>query len=786
MRTPIAVCLFLLLLTGCAAKAPEPVLFTPPTRPIDYLSEVKPLLDKRCVVCHSCYNSPCQLKLSSYEGVDRGASKERVYDGSRLASMDPTRLFHDAQSTEEWRQRGFFSVTGSTAQAAGKNNSLMLHLLDHKMKNPRSRGDYFSEDEDLSCAATSIELGSYLEKHPNRGMPFGFPPLTKEEFATIAGWLSQGGRGPTAAEQAALISPSQADAIEITKWEKFLNQGDAKHRLTARYLYEHLFLAHIKFHDNEYYELVRSATAAPERLRLINTVRPYDDPGVKRFYYRFRKIHSTIVHKTHMVFELNAEVMARFEELFIAPDWLEEPHLVGYKARMAANPFHAFEQIPPRSRYQFLLDNSHYILTTFIRGPVCKGQVALNVVNDHFWVMFLDPDHDLSLRYPALLRFQRDNLRMPIERGSDTRISDVVWKDNYRDAVVDYYRFRQDFYMIHNYEGLGYEAIWPGERQEDAPLLTVFRHFDSASVHRGALGDLPRTAWVIDYPLMERIYYALVAGFDVYGNVGHQLMVRKYMDALRVEGESAFLAFMPLARRQGMMANWNRGVRLKDLHYYVSGLPAKVDYKSNEHKREFVETLINSHLHLGCCNRLDQVNYEGEAGGCRQGPAEYHNIDDIMAGFCAAGRPGANLVRVFNDLNANLAYVRIRMGEGDDSGDEVVSIVINRWHDNVAVIFSEEKNLDPSRDRAVFLRGFVGSYPNYLFDVRREELPEFFNMLANFDEKGQGMAQLKRFGVNRGDADFWDHFDWFQKRFLEMEPVRGGLFDLNRYYYRAL
>ena len=50
------------ILAGCAVKAPQPVTVRVPSRQIDYLSEVKPLLDKRCVVCHSCYNSPCQLK----------------------------------------------------------------------------------------------------------------------------------------------------------------------------------------------------------------------------------------------------------------------------------------------------------------------------------------------------------------------------------------------------------------------------------------------------------------------------------------------------------------------------------------------------------------------------------------------------------------------------------------------------------------------------------------------------------------------------------------------------
>src|SRR5450631_4092533 len=80
-------------LAGCAGKALPPVAVKIPTRTIDYQKEVKPLLDKRCAVCHSCYNSPCQLKIDSFEGADRGATKRAIYISARLSSMDPTRLF---------------------------------------------------------------------------------------------------------------------------------------------------------------------------------------------------------------------------------------------------------------------------------------------------------------------------------------------------------------------------------------------------------------------------------------------------------------------------------------------------------------------------------------------------------------------------------------------------------------------------------------------------------------------------------------------------------------------
>lgn len=767
---------------GCVGKALPPVMVKIPTRTIDYQKEVKPLLDKRCTVCHSCYNSPCQLKLDSFEGADRGATKRAIYNATRLKTMDPTRLFTDAQTTKEWRGKQFFSVTESTV-SNGLNDSIMIQLLSHKMKNPKSVGEYRPEADDLTCSEDKNELGGYLEKHPNNGMPFGFPPLKEEEFETIAGWLVQGAKGPDAAQQAELTTPKASDAKAIEQWEAFLNRGDAKHVMTARYLYEHLFLAHLKFGTptNEFYEVVRSRTAPGQPLDLIATVRPYDDPGVERVYYRFRKIHSTIVHKTHMVFELDDAQLQRFNELFIQPEWLQPPHLVGYDSKLRANPFSAFEQIPPRARYQFLLDNALYIIMTFIHGPVCKGQIALNVIDDHFWVMFMDPDHDLGVAYPGFLKKYRDKLRMPIERGSGLRIFSAL-TDEHRKAAVEFYQARQDYYACLNYGGLGYESIWKGNRAKDAPLLTIYRHFDSASVHKGALGDLPKTMWVLDYPLLERIYYALVAGFDIYGTAGHQLAIRLYMDALRVEGESNFLDFLPPDKRQDIMQSWYKGVDPEKINYYPSSLPAKITFITDEPKREFVEHVVTRHILPATNITLDRVNYLPAGAPHPTLPEKYETNADYLQAFRAVSRPGTPFFAMVNDSNANLAYVRVRRVK---ERDIAFSMVINRWHDNVAFLIKEDARLDPAKDSADFIPGLIGSYPNYFFDVQEKDLPDFIDLLAHFDKSPKDMERLAKYGVNRADDRLWETYDWFQQRFNEDEPVLGGLFDLNRYFHRT-
>ena len=781
-NTLVATILLSFFLSACATKPLPPVAIKIPTRQIAYLQEVKPLLEKRCTVCHSCYNSPCQLKLDSFEGVDRGATKRAIYNASRLQSMEPTRLFTDAQTTEEWRKKEFFSVTASTAPE-GFNDSLMIQLLAHKIKNPKSRGEYKPDADDLTCSENGSELADYLEKHPNRGMPYGFPPLKEDEFDLVSGWLYQGAKGPSPVEQQGLETPKPVDAAAILKWESFFNQHDPKHAMTARYIYEHLFLAHIKFGTttNEFFEMVRSKTPPGVTLELIPTVRPYDDPGVSPVYYRFRKVHSTIVQKTHMVYQLDDARMARFDELFIKPEWLQTPHLVGYEPRLSANPFKAFEQIPPRSRYQFMLDSSEYIIMSFIHGPVCKGQIALNVIDDHFWVLFMDPDHDLAVKYPGFLKLHKDRLAMPTENGSDLRLFSLLTNEH-KKLAIEFYQARQEQYQALNYSGLGYDAIWKGNSAADAPLLTVYRHFDSASVHKGALGSLPKTVWVIDYPLLERIYYALVAGFDVYGTGGHQLTVRLYMDRLRIEGESYFLDFMPPEKRQEIMQSWYLNTDFKKTSFSPSDLPAGITFATADPKREFVENLIENHLLKDTGIKLDPYNYLKAGETYPPLPKKYETFQDYINGFRAVSRPGTPFVALVNGTNSNLAYLRIRANNGKDF---VLTSVVNRWHDNVAFLLGEEDRWDPAKDNVEFVKGMIGSYPNFLLDIEQADLPDFFDLLAHYDGSPQHIKRLSKYGINRSDDRFWATYDWFQKRFMEDEPVRGGLFDLNRYYYMA-
>lgn len=152
-----------------------------------------------------------------------------------------------------------------------------------------------------------------------------------------------------------------------------------------------LFYRSLKSHQRYTYSifaLVRSTTPPGQPVNRIATRRPYDEPNVDRVYYRLVAYPATIVDKTHQPYALNDNKLDRIQELFIKPDY-DVKELPSYKPTVAANPMTAFAALPVEARYNFMLDNAQNTIMSFIKGPVCRGQLALNVINDRFWVFLL-------------------------------------------------------------------------------------------------------------------------------------------------------------------------------------------------------------------------------------------------------------------------------------------------------------------------------------------------------------------------------------------------------------
>jgi hypothetical protein len=742
---------------------------TPGTAAPDYWRDVRPVLDKRCVVCHACFDAPCQLNLTAFEGVERGANHDEiVYAAVRLKPADPTRLFIDATNTAGWRAKGFYSVLDNSPPVSPEaaRAGLMLRMLALKKQHPQpvtmplGAGFDIGIDRKQQCPAPD-DFGRFAERFSLWGMPYGLPDLSDGEYATLTGWLLRGApyREPPPVDAAALK--------RVADWETFLNGTTLKQRLMSRYLYEHLFLAHFYFTNGDtrqYFRFVRSRTPPGQPVDVIATRRPFDDPGTDTFWYRLEPIHATIVAKTHMPYPLNAAKMRRFQQLFLKPDF-QVTQLPGYAQEVAGNPFVAFEALPVDSRYRFMLDDAEYFIQGFMKGPVCRGQVAVDVIEDRFWVVFANPDSPLTERSGSLLASESDNLRLPDE-GSTSPLGLLSWR-KYKDMQKNYLKAKQA--ALQNMPAttkIDLDLIWDGDGKNSNAALTIFRHNDNASVVRGLFGTPPKTAWVIGYTLFERIHYLLVAGFDVYGTTAEQLDTRLYMDFMRMEGEFNFIALLPEVSRQKVRDYWYRDAD-DSVREYVYGSRISLDrdtdinYTTGDPRVELMK-MLRQKLKPVLDTRHDLA---GEAD-----PKLRQNLQQLAAasGNAIAWLPEASFLSVVPSPRA-----------AADAGG-VFSLIKDTAHSNVASLFREGKRLIPAENQLSVARGFVGQYPNAFFQVTRQDLPAFSAAVAGLQSDADYRALVARFGIERTSASFWPNSDALARAYTKLEPVDAGIFDFGR------
>ena len=151
-----------------------------------FYDEVQPVLAQRCATCHGCSDSPCQLKLTSFEAVARGANEKNLFNPrpfydtprehrlSHYRHLDDEGLVDMNWTTRLWRTAGYYSVTD------GGEQSIMHQLLSAAHNAPIASRD-LTPARDLAAEVLPSRSFQCVGDQPlsavnlaARAMPMGF------------------------------------------------------------------------------------------------------------------------------------------------------------------------------------------------------------------------------------------------------------------------------------------------------------------------------------------------------------------------------------------------------------------------------------------------------------------------------------------------------------------------------------------------------------------------------------------------------------------------------------
>ncbi len=750
-----------------------------------FLGEVQPLLGKRCVVCHGCDDAPCSLKLSSHTGIMRGGSKANPF-AVRVGAQEAPLMQANAP--------GFHEVIHPTSF----NDSLLYQHIKLGWKNTTDAGggkpfslqslqplrNQYAASPKYSCPADLREFQAFAQANPTAGMPFGLPRLDDQESQTLLRWITGEGAGiaagPKGAAAAQVVTPARVDVVN--QWEQFLNgEQEMKQRLVSRYLYEHLFNAHIFFDEmpGEFYQMVRSLNAPPSYLKEFRPVNEYvtplptDAPPSNRpIFYRFKKLDHVITQKDHVPFRLSLSRIEDMKKLFFDPQVpYNVTRLPGYET---ANVFANFSQIPAVIRHRFMLENARYIVDSMVRAAVCTGQSATFAIPDHFWAFFLRPEMDPTSGAPIPISPEGvDSLDMSVTAW--TKVG----------AVED--RFVRNFTFLTEFEnslranlkrqgksGLGLEHLWFGEPlRTGGPTanrnswLSITRHDTSTTVQYGQEGGYPQTLWVLSYANFERLYYNLVVNFQFWGDLPHKLGTWRNMSHHRMDGEDLFVSMLPPADRQARRTEWSGGLELGDISSRVAtamrgvvrlktgleigrgelkryidlyplqslrdgGRPTAVTYAGAERSDVQLAKQIRERMRAAGVKVVnDDLNandageniYLPQPANPAQLPTEVRDFASFERGLAIANR-NRGWRRFAAQLPASV-IVRVHDGAGNY---RLYSINGNRGYKshNISLLSSSETSAplrDAQRDTVSIYRGIVGDFPQLFLDLELAPAP---------------------------------------------------------------
>jgi hypothetical protein len=385
-----------------------------------------------------------------------------------------------------------------------------------------------------------------------------------------------------------------------------------------------------------------------------------------------------------------------------------------------------------------------------IRGSVCTGKRATYAIRDHFWVLFLDPNSDPSVNEPEI----GEREWIPLSTSKEDR-DNIIKKLIKADS---------------NKFGYSTDMIWKGNGTNPNALLTIFRHELSASVHRGIIGKLPSTVWVLNFSNFERLYYNLVVEFMPWGSAAHQYSTWRAMTYHRQEAEERFLMFFPPELRPQIRNRWKEG-----LSEYASQILAMKPSSDNPEEQEKnlypvqnIMTKITGKMPKEVIGNINPYFL--------QSINEYQPSDHINT--IEKWEHELSLINTlqrqkFARYLPNILYLKLE--------NKAYTLLLNRSFKFNDMILGMNMAPEPQYDSISFVKGLFGDRPELFLEISLNDSSLFLKRLLAVNSEADWLELKKRYAIKRNDVKIWTMLDWFHSYDKNFDLVEAGVIDMNQY-----
>jgi hypothetical protein len=208
-----------------------------------------------------------------------------------------------------------------------------------------------------------------------------------------------------------------------------------------------------------------------------------------------------------------------------------------------------------------------------------------------------------------------------------------------------------------------------------------------------------------------------------------------------------------------------------------SAEPTGVRFNDEEKdtKKQMVQKILFYRMNKKVRGPLDALNWK--SFDVPDYMKEDMKLDDIASSLRPIASVPAADTTPFSRYFPDLALLKIKTA----TGPRVYSIIHNKEHENVSWIMAESLRMDPQADTLTLLEGYLGSYPNMIFEVNSEELKSFVTQVKKIKNEKDYQRLVDAFGVRRTNLEFWKSYD----ELTHEDRIHGaedfGYLDLTRY-----